>query len=1445
MSTKLPLTINAGNLEELSLDDSLKARLALHSINDTDAGANTLYYSLDAGEIVYKNPLGVVESIVGGGSVFTDTDDIPEGIENKYLNKEALKEIAYDNYMLTDLNSQSADAIDDRIEGVTGGSSSQDIFTSRNTSTNTYVRNTGNFVADIDLTCISAGVSSGIARNGTLISPRHVLLAAHAGTGTGYTIDFVTSDNVTHTRTVTANETITGTDILIGVLDSDLPDTISYAKVMDPKTLAQLSAPVDGRFVPVLYSNRNFVLNITELEPMTEADTYVSFDSSDEAKRLEFWASIEIGDSGKGSFIISDGELILLGAFHYGSQGSSPSVSYYIDEINTAMSNLGGGYQLDQRFFRLLPITINYLTNGSASATNNGIVRFDGDSGYAIKDSAAFLDDDGNLTAKSLRVDDSGKIVIGASNASISSGTGLAIGAGVTAANGGTAIGYTAVQATAANALAVGAANVTASGIYSTAIGIFADATNTVDIAIGAAVSSSGGNSVAIGQSVAVTGNKSVIIGHGVSGTVTNATDNTLLLVLENTTLQMSSTSILSSFGHEMAANGDFTITGDITANNLGTAAATDSADYATSAQGGLADTAVQPSDLTPYELTTSVDTKLAALVDSSPEALDTLNELAAALGDDANFSTTVNANIAAKLAKALNLSDLTDATAARTNLGLGTAATTDASAYATAAQGALADTSMQKVTTTDNAIMTADGTSGAVQSSLTKIDDAGDIIMPTQFFSIGYDNTATGNSLIIGTGNEVSGGIAIGRNIDGSGTSIGSNCEAGSSGAAIGVGSTSTGVFSAALGSTVTASGTYSAAVGTQVSATGTASFASGVLSYATNDNTFAFGLAANVSGSYSGVVGYQMTVTADNAMSIGISSSGAHTNSTADSILLYNNGTSFNLTPTGAALSYGQALNADGSIFLPTVTATPTTPVAGGTIFVENNTLNYMDTAGVTTSLLDGGVSESEVTAIAAGSTLGLQQSLLANAGQPGLTVLAVGQTNTGKVQGTSLGDGNVVEVYANGTDFNAGTVLYREFMSLGEPIVFTGLSNGAIITSTQGFYGMSENFLGSSESPMPLLSYGLSFKSTFLFAFRNSLIYSTTPGAVNNAGRINVVNGPLSSILKFTDALGVTVRGQENIALEPWEFIQLNTAGNIEYIVESTNPVMACVYADDGFYDMRLVMPLTNDGITWPKSGFVSAPYDNTQVEFFTRDNVTGFLNSTLGTGVSPGSPVDFDAAVGVGTGASDADYEPNGATRVLATGLISAYSGADGAGFEATPLMPTSAMSQVIAQPQSIQDSGDGGNSGIAIASPYEGTAKIYEWNDTTKALDLAYTIPLTRNGVTVTSKQNQKHPASGGLMNNVLAGVVPIVGNLAPGVIIADVPITVIIQSDTSVQTTIRSQNGLTATTIINEDDETLMLGVTPSSLKAEITEGADGILYKRVITGGTETWEIA
>jgi len=50
------------------------------------------------------------------------------------------------------------------------------------------------------------------------------------------------------------------------------------------------------------------------------------------------------------------------------------------------------------------------------------------------------------------------------------------------------------------------------------------------------------------------------------------------------------------------------------------------------------------------------VDTEVANLVDSSPSTLDTLNELAAALGDDPNFATTVANDIGDKADKTINI---------------------------------------------------------------------------------------------------------------------------------------------------------------------------------------------------------------------------------------------------------------------------------------------------------------------------------------------------------------------------------------------------------------------------------------------------------------------------------------------------------------------------------------------------------------------------------------------------------------------------------------------------------------------------------------------------------------------------------------------------------------------------------------------------------------------
>ena len=86
--------------------------------------------------------------------------------------------------------------------------------------------------------------------------------------------------------------------------------------------------------------------------------------------------------------------------------------------------------------------------------------------------------------------------------------------------------------------------------------------------------------------------------------------------------------------------------------------------DLASGVQASLnkADTALQQSDLSGYATTDDVDDAVAALVSSAPQTLDTLKELADALGDDPNFATTMATLLGNKVDKETGKSLMTDA---------------------------------------------------------------------------------------------------------------------------------------------------------------------------------------------------------------------------------------------------------------------------------------------------------------------------------------------------------------------------------------------------------------------------------------------------------------------------------------------------------------------------------------------------------------------------------------------------------------------------------------------------------------------------------------------------------------------------------------------------------------------------------------------------------------
>jgi hypothetical protein len=84
---------------------------------------------------------------------------------------------------------------------------------------------------------------------------------------------------------------------------------------------------------------------------------------------------------------------------------------------------------------------------------------------------------------------------------------------------------------------------------------------------------------------------------------------------------------------------------------------------------GTIATTQTAGNNTTAVATTAFVTTAVANLIDSAPGALDTLNELAAAMGDDANFATTLTTSISSKIAK----SDITAKGAILIGTGAGT----------------------------------------------------------------------------------------------------------------------------------------------------------------------------------------------------------------------------------------------------------------------------------------------------------------------------------------------------------------------------------------------------------------------------------------------------------------------------------------------------------------------------------------------------------------------------------------------------------------------------------------------------------------------------------------------------------------------------------------------------------------------------------------------------
>ena len=305
----------------------------------------------------------IVTTFVVGSQILTknQSDTFTKTIQQKVSEQQSL------------LESKIIDAVDTRILNK-NPSIAKPIYSTQDHDAPLYIRNTDCWAYDLDLTSISPWNSTeGKNRAGTLISPRHVLFCEHLNyyPDDGATIRFITSDNNIITKTITS---VIGhqeyfsqfrsrnfADIAIGVLDSDVPSSISFAKVL-PQDWKKYIPNLDSSS---LYGSPEFTLPTLNLDAEEKALVGDLFNLSISAvfiqpvdsTRLSFYESIISGDSGNPSFLIINNELVLITVWSSGGPGLGSNIIYtgegypgtevdYVQDINTMMSVLGGGYSL-------------------------------------------------------------------------------------------------------------------------------------------------------------------------------------------------------------------------------------------------------------------------------------------------------------------------------------------------------------------------------------------------------------------------------------------------------------------------------------------------------------------------------------------------------------------------------------------------------------------------------------------------------------------------------------------------------------------------------------------------------------------------------------------------------------------------------------------------------------------------------------------------------------------------------------------------------------------------------------------------------------------------------------------------------------------------------------------------------------------------------------------
>jgi hypothetical protein len=232
------------------------------------------------------------------------------------------------------------------ISGLAPNPTTQNIYSSTNDITFTYVRNTSSWFGGINQTCVPVySNTSGQINNGMLVTPDILICANHAPHNTGDILYFLDNNNTTISKSIVGTSNITGTDVLVARFSSSLSSSIKPARILPSASyqghLVNLSTQAQLiTQVPCVWFDQYRKVRIACINTMQFPTSFIYFSPPSGSSPFYPWYVTPIGgDSGAPLFFIINNELIAIGTLF--TPANLPGISSFTSKINSTIIALG------------------------------------------------------------------------------------------------------------------------------------------------------------------------------------------------------------------------------------------------------------------------------------------------------------------------------------------------------------------------------------------------------------------------------------------------------------------------------------------------------------------------------------------------------------------------------------------------------------------------------------------------------------------------------------------------------------------------------------------------------------------------------------------------------------------------------------------------------------------------------------------------------------------------------------------------------------------------------------------------------------------------------------------------------------------------------------------------------------------------------------------------